>query len=496
MRPNPSEIIAELQSVDPSSWLSNPHLRVIDNEALKTLLHKHPDGFKILMESNLAMFRERVLGKDFLEIVLPLRPQFIELVPLDRVSDKLINKIEKAIDSLKDDFEKKELTTILNTIKTQLDDYRTGNKPMDDIKENITEHKPDEANKEQKKDTEGATPEAPSTTSTSDSNAQQSETKPEDDQPINSEDKDSTESTKETDEQKNVEEPQQQQSEDNHQSISDQREVDQLPASEPAITQAKEQGEENNLKETQELPKDEPSTVVTPPSAVTITVTGENALDPKIQKALMEAYKAQLTKATSDSLNDINQKYDEAFKRNTEIQANILSQINVLATNLEAHQTALKLIQDSLNDPTQALLNGFKKEIDETQKSLDDINKALKKHLEDTNKLVNSYTEVLTKPSEEFFNKLAKDVVDKCKTEHSEYAKKAEEELKKVEKVVKETAQNAINAMATEHTNHQKVLADVNGFFDNKKIYQNAAIVAVFANVFLLLIVLVLLAKG
>ena len=446
MRPRSPEVIKNLQELDPSKWLDSPYLRQADEESLLTLLQRKPEGFKTLLNSSYSFIRDIVLRRDILITILKIRPHYIKLIPVKHLSERLFSIVNQAIEKDTDELSKKLLIDALSVAKQEILDYKDAQTM--EIKENISPSSSAQQDIKTPSDTgderRPVRPNPPPSLS--------------DDVPTEDEvNKESTEEPKEP-----IKEP-----------------VDEIESeTEPIST--KESNDENNS-------------------------TDISSLDPTIQKAFMDASLGDFTKSLEQKIIAI--VTDNNVKTNQEIKELVTQHITQLSNNLKAQQQTLDLLQQTLNEPSKALINRFTEESEKVTVRITDIQSILENQYNEAKTLSTNFSTLLEKPTQDFYNSLETQVINKmnsCINDESgmqlqveEIKKKSIGSIEKSTQVVVDTTNNLIDALTTRYNQQKKIIEEANNFFDKKGLIQNITIIAVFVNLLLLFFIFVtLLIRG
>lgn len=449
MRPRSPEVIKNLQELDPSKWLDSPYLRQADEESLLTLLQRKPEGFKTLLNSSYSFIRDIVLRRDILITILKIRPHYIKLIPVKHLSERLFSIVNQAIEKDTDELSKKLLIDALSVAKQELLDYKDAQTM--EIKENISPSSSAQQDIKTPSDTgderRPVRPNPPPSLS--------------DDVPTEDEvNKESTEEPKEPKEP--IKEP-----------------VDEIESeTEPIST--KQSNDENNS-------------------------TDSSSLDPTIQKAFMDASLGDFTKSLEQKIIAI--VTDNNVKTNQEIKELVTQHITQLSNNLKAQQQTLDLLQQTLNEPSKALINRFTEESEKVTVRITDIQSILENQYNEAKTLSTNFSTLLEKPTQDFYNSLETQVINKmnsCINDESgmqlqveEIKKKSIGSIEKSTQVVVDTTNNLIDALTTRYNQQKKIIEEANNFFDKKGLIQNITIIAVFVNLLLLFFIFVtLLIRG
>lgn len=449
MRPRSPEVIKNLQELDPSKWLDSPYLRQADEESLLTLLQRKPEGFKTLLNSSYSFIRDIVLRRDILITILKIRPHYIKLIPVKHLSERLFSIVNQAIEKDTDELSKKLLIDALSVAKQELLDYKDAQTM--EIKENISPSSSDQQDIKTPSDTgDERIPNPPPSLS---ADAEKPDDVPTEDE-VN---KESTEESKEP-----IKES-----------------VDEIESDIESVS-TKESNDENSS-----------------------TVT--SSLDPTIQKAFMDALLGDFTKSLEQKIIAI--VTDNNVKTNQEIKELVTQYITQLSNNLTAQQQTLELLQQTLNEPSKALINRFTEESEKVTVRISDIQSILENQYNEAKTLSTNFSTLLEKPTQDFYNSLETQVINKmnsCINDESgmqlqveEIKKKSIGSIEKSTQVVIDTTNNLIDALTTRYNQQKKIIEEANNFFDKKGLIQNITIIAVFVNLLLLFFIFVtLLIRG
>lgn len=449
MRPRSPEVIKNLQELDPSKWLDSPYLRQADEESLLTLLQRKPEGFKTLLNSSYSFIRDIVLRRDILITILKIRPHYIKLIPVKHLSERLFSIVNQAIEKDTDELSKKLLIDALAVAKQELLDYKDAQTM--EIKENISPSSSAQQDIKTPSDTgDERIPNSPPSPS--------DDAEKPDDVPTEAEvNKESTEEPKEL-----IKEP-----------------VDEIESETESVS-TKESNDENNS-------------------------TDSSSLDPTIQKAFMDASLGDFTKSLEQKIIAI--VTDNNVKTNQEIKELVTQHITQLSNNLKAQQQTLNLLQQTLNEPSKALINRFTEESEKVTVCISDIQSILENQYNEAKTLSTNFSTLLEKPTQDFYNSLETQVINKmnsCINDESgmqlqveEIKKKSIGSIEKSTQVVVDTTNNLIDALTTRYNQQKKIIEEANNFFDKKGLIQNITIIAVFVNLLLLFFIFVtLLIRG
>lgn len=443
MRPRSPEVIKNLQELDPSKWLDSPYLRQADEESLLTLLQRKPEGFKTLLNSSYSFIRDIVLRRDILITILKIRPHYIKLIPVKHLSERLFSIVNQAIEKDTDELSKKLLIDALAVAKQELLDYK--DTQTMELKENTSSSSSTQQDIKTPSDTVDETlPD--NTPSPSDELEKPNE--------VNEE---STEEPKEL-----IKEP-----------------VDEIESETESVS-TKESNDENNS-------------------------TDSSSLDPIIQKAFMDASLGDFTKSLEQKIIAI--VTDNNVKTNQDIKELVTQHITQLSNNLTAQQQTLELLQQTLNEPSKALINRFTEESEKVSIRINDIHTILENQYNEAKALSTNFSTLLEKPTQDFYNSLETQIINKmnsCINDESgmqlqveEIKKKSIGSIEKSTQVVVDTTNNLIDALTTRYNQQKKIIEEANNFFDKKGLIQNITIIAVFVNLLLLFFIFVtLLIRG
>lgn len=449
MRPRSPEVIKHLQELDPSKWLDSPYLRQADEESLLTLLQRKPDGFKTLLNSSYSFIRDIVLRRDILITILKIRPHYIKLIPVKHLSERLFNIVNQAIEKDTDELSKKLLIDALSVAKQELLDFKDAQTM--EIKENISPSS--SAQQDIKTPSDTGDERIPNPPPSPSADAEKPDDVPTEDE-VN---KESTEESKEP-----IKEP-----------------VDEIESETESVS-TKESNDENNS-------------------------TDSSSLDPIIQKAFMDASLGDFTKSLEQKIIAI--VTDNNVKTNQEIKVLVTQHITQLSNNLKTQQQTLDLLQQTLNEPSKALINRFTEESEKVTVRISDIQSILENQYNEAKTLSTNFSTLLEKPTQDFYNSLETQVINKmnsCINDESgiqlqvqEIKNKSIESIEKSTQVVKDTTNNLIDALTTRYNQQKEIIEKSNNFFDKKGLIQNITIIAVFVNLLLLFFIFVtLLIRG
>ena len=449
MRPRSPEVIKNLQELDPSKWLDSPYLRQADEESLLTLLQRKPEGFKTLLNSSYSFIRDIVLRRDILITILKIRPHYIKLIPVKHLSERLFTIVNQAIEKDTDELSKKLLIDALSVAKQELLDYKDAQTM--EIKENISPSSSDQQDIKTPSDTgDERIPNPPPSPS---ADAEKPDDVPTEDE-VN---KESTEEFKES-----IKEP-----------------VDEIESDIESVS-TKESNDENSSTDT-------------------------SSLDPTIQKAFIDASLGDFTKSLEQKIIAI--VTDNNVKTNQEIKELVTQHITQLSNNLNAQQQTLDLLQQTLNEPSKALINRFTEESEKVTVCISDIQSILENQYNEAKTLSTNFSTLLEKPTQDLYNSLETQIINNmnsCINDESgiqlqvqEIKNKSIESIEKSTQVVKDTTNNLIDALTTRYNQQKEIIEKSNNFFDKKGLIQNITIIAVFVNLLLLFFIFVtLLIRG
>ena len=449
MRPRSPEVIKNLQELDPSKWLDSPYLRQADEESLLTLLQRKPEGFKTLLNSSYSFIRDIVLRRDILITILKIRPHYIKLIPVKHLSERLFSIVNQAIEKDTDELSKKLLIDALAVAKQELLDYK--DTQTMEIKENTSSSSSAQQDIKTPSDTGDERIPNPPPSPSDDAE------KP-DDVPTEAEvNKESTEEPKEL-----IKEP-----------------VDEIESETESVS-TKESNDENNS-------------------------TDSSSIDPTIQKAFMDASLGDFTKSLEQKIIAI--VTDNNVKTNQEIKELVTQHITQLSNNLKAQQQTLDLLQQTLNEPSKALINHFTEESEKVTVCISDIQSILENQYNEAKTLSTNFSTLLEKPTQDLYNSLETQIINNmnsCINDESgiqlqvqEIKNKSIESIEKSTQVVKDTTNNLIDALTTRYNQQKEIIEKSNNFFDKKGLIQNITIIAVFVNLLLLFFIFVtLLIRG
>ena len=449
MRPRSPEVIKHLQELDPSKWLDSPYLRQADEESLITLLQRKPDGFKTLLNSSYSFIRDIVLRRDILITILKIRPHYIKLIPVKHLSERLFSIVNQAIEKDTDELSKKLLIDALSVAKQELLDYKDAQTM--EIKENISPSS--SAQQDIKTSSDTGDERIPNPPPSPSDDAEKTDDVPTEAEVI----KESTEEPKEL-----IKEP-----------------VDEIESETESVS-TKETNDENNS-------------------------TDSSSLDPTIQKAFMNASLGDFTKSLEQKIIAI--VTDNNVKTNQEIKELVTQHITQLSNNLKAQQQTLDLLQQTLNEPSKALIDRFTEESEKVTVRISDIQSILENQYNKAKTLSTNFSTLLEKPTQDLYNSLETQIIsnmNSCINDESgiqlqvqEIKNKSIESIEKSTQVVKDTTNNLIDALTTRYNQQKEIIEKSNNFFDKKGLIQNITIIAVFVNLLLLFFIFVtLLIRG
>ena len=449
MRPRSPEVIKNLQELDPSKWLDSPYLRQADEESLLTLLQRKPEGFKTLLNSSYSFIRDIVLRRDILITILKIRPHYIKLIPAKHLSERLFSIVNQAIEKDTDELSKKLLIDALAVAKQELLDYKDAQTM--EIKENTSPS--------------SSTPQDTKTPSDTGD-----ETLP-----------------------------------NNPPSPSDEVETPNDESPEPEVNKESIEEPEELMKEPVVEIESETESVLTKENNDNNNSTDNSSLDPAIQKAFMAASLGDFTKSLEQKIIAI--VADNNVKTNQEIKELVTQHITQLSNNLTAQQQTLELLQQTLNEPSKALINRFTEESEKVSVRINDIHTIIENQYNEAKALSTNFSTLLEKPTQDFYNSLETQIINKmnsCVNDESgmqlqveEIKKKSIGSIEKSTQVVVDTTNNLIDALTTRYNQQKKIIEEANNFFDKKGLIQNITIIAVFVNLLLLFFIFVtLLIRG
>lgn len=449
MRPRSPEVIKNLQELDPSKWLDSPYLRQADEESLLTLLQRKPEGFKTLLNSSYSFIRDIVLRRDILITILKIRPHYIKLIPVKHLSERLFSIVNQAIEKDTDELSKKLLIDALAVAKQELLDYK--DTQTMELKENTS---PSSSTQQDIK--------APSDTV--------DETLP-----------------------------------DNTPSPSDELEKPNEVSTEPEVNEESIEEHKEPIKEPVVEIESKTESVSTKENNDNNNFTDNSSLDPAIQKAFMEASLGDFTKSLEQKIIAI--VTDNNVKTNQEIKELVTQHITQLSNNLTAQQQTLELLQQTLNEPSKALINRFTEESEKVSVRINDIHTILENQYNEAKTLSTNFSTLLEKPTQDLYNSLETQIINNmnsCINDESgiqlqvqEIKNKSIESIEKSTQVVKDTTNNLIDALTTRYNQQKEIIEKSNNFFDKKGLIQNITIIAVFVNLLLLFFIFVtLLIRG
>ena len=450
MRPRSPEVIKNLQELDPSKWLDSPYLRQADEESLLTLLQRKPEGFKTLLNSSYSFIRDIVLRRDILITILKIRPHYIKLIPVKHLSERLFSIVNQAIEKDTDELSKKLLIDALAVAKQELLDYKDAQTM--EIKENTSPS--------------SSTPQDTKTPSdTGDETLPNNTISPSDEA-----EKPNDESTEPEVNKESIEEPKE----------SIKESVVEIESETESVSTNENNDNNNNS-------------------------TDNSSLDPTIQKAFIDASLGDFTKSLEQKIIAI--VTDNNVKTNQEIKELVTQHITQLSNNLTAQQQTLELLQQTLNEPSKALINRFTEESEKVSVRINDIHTILENQYNEAKALSTNFSTLLEKPTQDFYNSLETQVINKMNSyindesgmqlQVEEIKKKSIGSIEKSTQVVVDTTNNLIDALTTRYNQQKKIIEEANNFFDKKGLIQNITIIAVFVNLLLLFFIFItLLIRG
>ena len=233
--------------------------------------------------------------------------------------------------------------------------------------------------------------------------------------------------------------------------------------------------------------------------------TDSSSLDPTIQKAFMDASLGDFTKSLEQKIIAI--VTDNNVKTNQEIKELVTQHITQLSNNLKAQQQTLDLLQQTLSEPSKALINRFTEESEKVTVCISDIQSILENQYNEAKTLSTNFSTLLEKPTQDLYNSLETQIINNmnsCINDESgmqlqveEIKKKSIGSIEKSTQVVVDTTNNLIDALTTRYNQQKKIIEEANNFFDKKGLIQNITIIAVFVNLLLLFFIFVtLLIRG
>lgn len=229
------------------------------------------------------------------------------------------------------------------------------------------------------------------------------------------------------------------------------------------------------------------------------------SLDPIIQKVFMDASLGDFTKSLEQKIIAI--VTDNNVKTNQEIKELVTQHITQLSNNLTAQQQTLELLQQTLNEPSKALINRFSEESEKVSIRISEINTLLENQYNQAKELSTNFSIVLEKPTQDLYDSLEKEIIhqiNNCIINESgiqlqveEIKNKSIESIENSNQAVKDTANNLIDALTTRYNQQKEIIEKANNFFDKKGLIQNITIIAVFVNLLLLFFIFItLLLRG
>lgn len=259
------------------------------------------------------------------------------------------------------------------------------------------------------------------------------------------------------------------------------------------------------IKEPVDEIKSETESVPTKESNDENNSTDSSSLDPTIQKAFMDASLGDFTKSLEQKIIAI--VTDNNVKTNQEIKELVTQHITQLSNNLNAQQQTLDLLQQTLNEPSKALINRFTEESEKVTVCISDIQSILENQYNEAKTLSTNFSTLLEKPTQDLYNSLETQIINNmnsCINDESgiqlqvqEIKNKSIESIEKSTQVVKDTTNNLIDALTTRYNQQKEIIEKSNNFFDKKGLIQNITIITVFVNLLLLFFIFVtLLIRG
>ena len=282
---------------------------------------------------------------------------------------------------------------------------------------------------------------------------------------------------------------------DTHTSPSDELEKPKEVSTEPKVNE-----------ESTEKPKEPIVEIETEKESISTKENNNNdidnpSLDPIIQKVFMDASLGDFTKSLEQKIIANN------VKTNQEIKELVTQHITQLSNNLTAQQQTLELLQQTLNEPSKALINRFSEESEKVSIRISEINTLLENQYNQAKELSTNFSIVLEKPTQDLYDSLEKEIIhqiNNCIINESgiqlqveEIKNKSIESIENSNQAVKDTANNLINALTTRYNQQKEIIEKANNFFDKKGLIQNITIIAVFVNLLLLFFIFItLLLRG
>ena len=438
------EKIKVLQELETSKWLDTPYLSQIDSESLQTLLQRKPEGFITLITGKYEYARQLALHKSIITSVLAKKPSYIEYIPMEYMSERLIQVAQSAIDALSSETEKNIVQPIVDRAKEMLHAHlHATTQDYNELKDMSM-------------------------------NTNDTYTTP---QPTDS-DQDNMNQSVEV-----LEEPEKESDQEEILDASSKDNSNEQKTPQP-IDESKETVKEvMSPKDTKSLSQSEDNIISTG------SVVTSSSVTTTIQEVMDQAYLEKLQKELEKMISIHVERLEEHLLHTVD------TQIQHIETNLLAERQTLQILQDTLSSPTQALLKGFEEEIHHTHTLLQEANTALLDQVNTTKSITEQYVTAIDQPTHQFLEQ----VESKIQREYSEHFKRhsehVEHELNQIKEAVKTTAQNAIKAMETEHRNHEQVLSNNTNFFEKKALLQNITFITVFANLFFFLLIFIMLLK-
>ena len=371
------------------------------------------------------------------------RPHYIKLIPVKHLSERLFSIVNQAIEKDTDELSKKLLIDALDVAKQELSDYKDAQTM--EIKENTSPSSSTQQDIKTPSDTGDETlPDTPTSPSDELEKPKEVSTEPK----VNEE---STEKPKEP------------------------------------IVEIETEKESISTKENNNNDIDNPS------------------LDPIIQKVFMDASLGDFTKSLEQKIIAI--VTDNNVKTNQEIKELVTQHIMQLSNNLTAQQQTLELLQQTLNEPSKALINRFSEESEKVSIRISEINTLLENQYNQAKELSTNFSIVLEKPTQDLYDSLEKEIIhqiNNCIINESgiqlqveEIKNKSIESIENSNQAVKDTANNLIDALTTRYNQQKEIIEKANNFFDKKGLIQNITIIAVFVNLLLLFFIFItLLLRG
>ena len=91
----------------------------------------------------------------------------------------------------------------------------------------------------------------------------------------------------------------------------------------------------------------------------------------------------------------------------------VTQHITQLSNNLTAQQQTLELLQQTLNEPSKALINRFTEESEKVTVRISDIQSILENQYNEAKTLSTNFSTLLEKPTQDFYNSLETQVINK-----------------------------------------------------------------------------------